>query len=195
MLKTVKLNDPMIAEIIGGQIMTRLSVKDEYEGVVEQGKVIIPKCILNDGTIAVNELPLEKLKALPDEKKITKEGDIVIKLSTPYDSAIITEETAGCIVPSFCAIIRCNDIEREYLQAFLSTDECKNQLKKQIAGALVTLLSVGKLGNIDVPYPNKALQKRIGEAYVRNQEKVSILKRIIELENKKNDAIFKELTR
>lgn len=194
MLNTVKLNDKRIATIIGGQIMTRLTAKEESgDPVVEERRIIIPKCILSDGTIDVNELPVEKLKAAADEKKITKVGDIVIKLSTPYDSAIVTEESAGCLVPSFCAIIRCNEISKEYLQAFLSTVGCKNQLKNQVAGAVMTILSVGKLGNIDIPDADQETQREIGKGYIQTQEKIAALKRIVELEAKRNDIIFKEL--
>ena len=190
----MKLNDKRISTIIGGQIMTRLIAKEEAgDSVVEERKIIVPKCILSDGTIDVKELPVEKLKAPADQKKITTAGDIVIKLSTPYDSAIVTEESAGCLVPSFCAIIRCNEINNNYLQAFLSTAGCKNQLKNQVAGAVMTILSVGKLGNVDVPYADKSTQEKIGQGYIQTQEKISALKRIVELEEKRNDIIFREL--
>ena len=127
MLNKVQLKDKNIATIVGGQIMTRITVKDDSaEAVAEERRVIIPKVILSDGTIDVTEIPVEKLKSVADENKLTRVGDIVIKLSTPYDSAIITEESAGCLIPSFCAIIRCNGINRDYLQAFLSTTNCKN---------------------------------------------------------------------
>lgn len=194
MLKTIKLNDKRVSTIIGGQIMTRLIAKEEAgDSVVEERKIIVPKCILSDGTIDVKELPVEKLKAPADQKKITIAGDIVIKLSTPYDSAIVTEEAAGCLVPSFCAIIRCNEINKNYLQAFLSTAGCKNQLKNQVAGAVMTILSVGKLGNVDVPDADKLTQEKIGRGYIQTQEKISALKRIVELEEKRNDIIFREL--
>jgi len=196
MLNTVKLNDKRISTIIGGQIMTRLTAKEESgDSVVEERRIMIPKCILSDGTIDVSELPVEKLKSPADEKKITRAGDIVIKLSTPYDSAIVTEDAAGCLVPSFCAIIRCNEVKKEYLQAFLSTTGCKNQLKNQVAGAIMTILSVGKLGNVDVPDADEETQIKIGQGYIQTQEKIAALKRIVELEAKRNDIIFKDLVK
>ena len=196
MLNKVQLKDKNIATIVGGQIMTRRTVKDDSaEAVAEERRVIIPKVILSDGTIDVTEIPVEKLKSVADENKLTRVGDIVIKLSTPYDSAIITEESAGCLIPSFCAIIRCNGINRDYLQAFLSTTNCKNQLKNQVAGAVMSILSVGKLGNVEIPFPDEAEQIRIGEGYIKTQEKLVALKRILELEAMKNDLIFKELAK
>ena len=94
-------------EIIGGQIMTRLAIKEgSEEEPVEIRKVVIPKCIHADGSIDVTEMPEESLRASPDPKRLTVPGDIVMKLSTPYDAAYVIEYTAGCIVPSFCAIIK-----------------------------------------------------------------------------------------
>ena len=40
------------------------------------------------------------------KKKFTKEGDVVVKLSTPYNATYVTKENEGLAVPSFCAIIR-----------------------------------------------------------------------------------------
>ena len=194
MLKKILLKDKSIATIVGGQIMTRVTVKnDANERIVEERHIITPKAILDDGTIDLNELPVEKLKVAADTNKLTVVGDIVIKLSTPYDSAIITEESVGCLIPSFCAIIRCNNINRNFLQAYLSTTNCKNQLKNQVAGTVMSILSVGKLGNLEIPVPDLEEQVKIGESYIRTQEKLCTLKRILELESLKNDLLFKEL--
>lgn len=192
MLKQVKLKDKSVATIIGGQLMTRIVAKDDSV-IAEERRVITPKAILSDGTIDIDEITIEKLKVTADPNKLTQVGDIVIKLSTPYDSAIVTEEAKDCLIPSFCAIIRCQDINREYLQAFLSTTFCKTQLKNQVAGSLVSILSVGKLGNIEIPLPDVDEQQRIGASYMQTQEKLCTLKRILELEVKRNDLIFKEL--
>ena len=57
----------------------------------------------------------------------------------------------------------------------------------------MSILSVGKLGNVEIPLPTDEEQQRIGEGYIKTQEKLVALKRILELEAMKNDLIFKEL--
>ena len=59
----------------------------------------------------------------------------------------------------------------------------------------MTILSVGKLGNVDVPDADESTQKEIGKGYIQTQEKIAALKRIVELEAKRNDIIFKELVK
>lgn len=183
-------------EITSGQIMTRLTAKDDESESIGTWKVVIPKAITSDGFISIEDMPEEKLKSEPPKDRITKVDDIVIKLSTPFDSAIVTEETAGCLVPSFCAIIRNNgNLNLDYLRAYLASKYCKEQLKSRVSGAVMSILSIGKIKSIDIPVPNLDEQKRIGERYRSVQEKIAIMNQIISLENKRNDVVFQELVK
>ena len=209
-MKIVKLGD--VIDIYSGQIMSRVKAdKPDSTGdnvITTNIKVIVPKAITSDGLISVDEIVEEKIivtdinikdKAtgeveyvLPvDNKRITALGDIVIKLSTPFDSATITEETVGCLIPSFCAIIRNRDIvDLDYLQAFLNSKLCKEQLKAKVVGAVMTILSIGKIKEIDIPIPAMEQQIAIGKRYKEAQLKIATLKKIVELEAKRNDIQF-----
>lgn len=183
-------------DITSGQIMTRVTAKDDTDSSVGTWKVVIPKAITSDGFISIEDMPEERLKAEPPVDRITRVGDIVIKLSTPFDSAIITEETAGCVVPSFCAIIRSNGILNiDYLRAYLASKYCKDQMKAKVAGAVMSILSIGKIKSIDIPVPSIEVQREIGERYKNVQEKILIMNQIISLENKRNDVVFQELVK
>lgn len=192
-MNTIKLQDAI--DIIGGQIMTRIVIgKDGNDETIETRRVLVPKCINADGSIDIAEAPKERLKSAPDPKKISSVGDIVMKLSPPYDAGIVTEESAECIIPSFCAIIKCPDtIDRNYLLAFFNSNACKEQLKAQVQGAVMTVLSVGKIKNVSMPLPDLEEQKSIGMRYMKTQRKLGILKQIIQLESKRNDIIFRDL--
>ena len=160
-MKMLKLGE--VVEIYSGQIMSRITVdsKTNEEGI--KARVIIPKSISQEGLIINDELPIEELKSMPDKNRITEVDDIVIKLSTPYDSATITEETVGCIVPSFCALLRnIKGVDKDYLQAFLSSKLCKEQLKSKVIGSVMTILSVGKIKDIEIPVPAIEEQEEIG---------------------------------
>ena len=184
-------------DIIGGQIMTRLAIKEgSGEDVVETRKVVIPKCIHADGSIDCTEMPEEALRAVPDPKRLTKSGDIVMKLSTPYDAALVEQDSAGCIVPSFCAIIKSSgQLNADYLLAFLNSSACKNQLKQQVAGSTMAMLSVGKIKSVMIPVPTEEEQRKIGENFLETQRKVSLLEQIIRLEQEKNDISFRDMVK
>ena len=182
--------------IYSGQIMTRITKKEDAgdNDFSREIKVIIPKCINADGTIDTNEIVTETIFMEPDPRRITEVGDIVIKLSTPYDAAIITEESSGCLVPSFCALIKDNHyLERYYLLGFLNSEECKRQIRKQVAGATVPLVSIGKIANIIIPVPEPDEIGKIGREYKETQEKLSMLRKMTTLLTQRNDAVFREL--
>ena len=123
-------------------------------------------------------------------------GDIILKLSTPYDAGIVDKYSDGAIVPSFCSIVKCPEtIEKQYLVAFLNSEFCKNQFKAQITGVGMSVLSVGKVRAVKMPVPDTAKQIEIGESFVKMQKKLTIIRRIAELEAKKNDAIFNEMVK
>jgi hypothetical protein len=127
MKKTIEQYETI--EVVGGQIMSRIVAKEEDAEFIRKVKVVVPKAITAEGFIMVEELIEEKIKSEPPVDRITREGDIVIKLSTPFDAAFITKETEGCVVPSFCAIIRNKGtLNIDYLRAFLASKECKDQL-------------------------------------------------------------------
>lgn len=180
-------------EITSGQIMTRITTKESGEPPIESRKVIVPKAITQDGYIDADELPVEDLKMLPDSKRLTEIDDIVIKLSTPFDSAVITEETTGCLVPSFCAIIRSKGtLDLNYIRAFLASNYCKEQLRAKVTGAVMSILSIGKIQTVNIPVPNMTEQIKIGLEYKKAQEKIQVMNKIIKLENKRNDIVFLE---
>ena len=187
-----RIGDYIDINVYSGQIMSRVVAGNETNAdTSKEFRVIVPKAINSDGTILASELSVEILKVIPDTNRITELGDIVIKLSTPYDSAIISEEFVGCVVPSFCAIIRNkSEIETEYLQAFLSSKLCKDQLRAKVIGAVMTILSVGKIKDIEMPVPEKGKREEIGAKYLSVQKKITTLKQIVELEAKRNDLVF-----
>lgn len=184
-------------EIISGQIMSRLVIKEDAgEEALEIRKVVIPKSIHADGHIDVSEMPEESLRSSPDPKRLTDQGDIVMKLSTPYDAARVDEDSIGCIVPSFCAIIKSTgELDPDYLLAFLNSAACKAQLKQQVAGATMAMLSVGKIKNVLIPVPSLERQQEIGSKFFETQRKVHLMEQIIQLEQKKNDIYFRDMVK
>lgn len=87
-------------------------------------------------------------------------------------------------VTSSSSIIRLN------LQAFLNSKLCKEQLKAKVVGAVMTILSIGKIKEIDIPIPAMEQQIAIGKRYKETQLKIATLKKIVELEAKRNDIQF-----
>lgn len=193
MVKKILISDISKININGGQITSRVEAKtdDEKTGTI---KILLPKAIAN-GKINRDDLGTLDVKTELDPKKITKCGDIVIKLSTPYDACIITKDDEGLLVPSFCAII--NDIpeelSREYLIAYLNSTSCFMQIKTLITGSTMAILSVGQIKKIQIPLPDKTTQEEIAKSYIQGVEKIKLLEKITKLEKEYIDSKFLEM--
>ena len=193
MLKKVLLKDIENLNIIGGQITSRIEAKLDSNKIGEI-KVLTPKAIQN-GSCNHKDLGLLNISQEADSKKVTKLGDIVIKLSTPYDACIIKEEDEGLLVPSFCAIINNipDYISKDYLLAFLNSKVYQNQIKNLLIGQNLPILSIGQIKKVELPLPSIDIQEDIGNTYKGTLNKIKLLEKIISLESEYLESRFYEL--
>ena len=172
-----------IADIISGQNMTRISVGTASEKVLRTVKVLIPKAIV-EGLVIENELGDAGITKEIDNEKCTKEGDIVIKLSSPYDSAMIDSGQTGIVIPSFCAAIRLKEstYNKLYLTAVLNTRAVREGLAARVAGSIRPMIRIADLKDLDLPIIPDADMEDIGKAFLLSGKKRYVLQEMISLE-------------
>mgnify|MGYP003559040138 CR=1 FL=1 len=188
----MKLKD--IAEDIITGVLTRRVVYDGEENnpSLPDGKILVPKAI-NDGLIDHSLLQSVKLDREVKDKFYTKMGDVIMKLSTPYDSCSIDrEEDEGLIVPSFSVIIRGigDEYNPYFIMAFLSSKYAWNQIERLRSGRVMTILSNESVAELEIPEFSEPEIKRISERYKNYLEFKRISSEIMELEKERNDVLF-----
>lgn len=190
-----------IFDITGGQITSRIEVKDDSAGY-NVAQVLIPKAIAN-GFVSTADLGTLKihdtLSNVVDSRRITAENDIVIKLSSPYDACLITKQDEGLLVPSFCACLRTKNnakiaCDLNYALAFLNSKYCQAQIKHSVAGSTIAIISVTLLRKLKMPLPIAGQQKAIADNYINSMKKLVIFQKMLSLEKEKNDSYFFEMT-
>ena len=188
----MKLKD--IADCIITGVLTRRVVYDgeDNDSSLKEGKILVPKAI-DDGLIDHSLLQRVKLDKEVKDKFYTKKGDVIMKLSTPYDSCFIDrEEDEGLIVPSFSLIIRGlkSDYDPYFIMAFLSSRYAWNQIERLRSGRTITILSNESVAELEVPEFKKLERERISERYKNYLEFKRMSSEIIELEKERNDVTF-----
>ncbi len=188
----MKLKD--IADCIITGVLTRRVVYDgeDNDSSLKEGKILVPKAI-DDGLIDHSLLQSVKLDKEVKDKFYTKKGDVIMKLSTPYDSCFIDrEEDEGLIVPSFSLIIRGlkSDYDPYFIMAFLSSRYAWNQIERLRSGRTITILSNESVAELEVPEFKKLERERISERYKNYLEFKRMSSEIIELEKERNDVMF-----
>lgn len=185
-IKLIDLLDEHNGRLISGQITRRITAK-EGQDYVTTAKVLLPKAMVN-GCVDHTLLVEEKLIANPDQERMTREGDIVIKLSTPYDSVIISKDDEGILVTSFCAIIRGLSKETSrYLTAYLNSSEFNNLAKASTSGSIVIVLALSFLKECFIPLPPRTEMIKLGDEYMRLLELKKAFDEVYSLSKKKID--------
>lgn len=192
MNKQVKLSDIKGLSFIGGQITSRIEADEKKnEKAIGTVKVIPPKAI-KAGKIEHEELYDVDYKTEFDEKKLTKAGDIVVKLSSPYDAAYVSEEDEGLLITSFCIIIRNTgkNVLSEYLATFCNTDIYLRQVMGMVSGARVPMLTIGKVKEAKIKLLPLEEQEQVAQYYKNLCEKEQIMEQIISLEKEKLNTVL-----
>ena len=180
-------------DIITGVLTRRVVYEGENnDPSIQEGKILVPKAI-NDGLIDHSLLQKVKLNREVKDKFYTKMGDVIMKLSTPYDSCTIDrEEDEGLIVPSFSVIIR--GIDEKYnpyfIMAFLSSKYAWNQIERLRSGRVMTILSNESVAELEIPEFSEPEIKRISERFKNYLKFKRLSSEIMELEKERNDVLF-----
>lgn len=192
MNKQVVLKDIKGLTFIGGQITSRIEADEKKSDPVIGTVQVVPPKAIKSGRIAHEELYDIDYKSEFDEKKLTKAGDIVLKLSSPYDAAYITEDDEGLLITSFCIIIRVKgkEMDPQYLTAFFNSNVYKNQVMNMVSGARVPMLTMGKIKDVKIKIFSSEEQQEVAEFYKNMTEKEATMARIIELEKEKLDSVL-----
>ena len=195
----MKLSD-IAGEIYTG-VLTRRVVFEEGElaamseaeiATLESARILVPKAIA-DGVIDHSQLQEVKLKKEVKEKFRTHQGDIIMKLSSPYDCCVIEkEEDENLIVPSFC--LRIGSIDEEYdpyfIMAFLTSASAWKQIEKTMMGRALSIISNESVSELMLPDMTPEQRHEAGYRYKKTLEFRRTAARIIRLEKERNDSLF-----
>lgn len=188
-IKIVKLGD--ISSITTGQVIKR---KEARPGDVDaiQYRILTLKSFDEDGYLVKEELDSFKASEKIESKYITSKGDIVVRLSMPFTSITIDEESEGILIPSLFVVIRinCNDILPSYLSLYLNSNKMKKQYIKEARGSAIQILKTSAFKEFEIMIPDMSIQEQavtLNELLMREKR---LLQLLIKENNKRNQIIF-----
>lgn len=190
----VKLGD-LCGLSMTGIILTRIQIKDETlvsEDEKAIGRVLVPKAIAN-GRVNQNDVAEYVIKKGSGQGRMTVVDDVVVKLTTPYECALITMEDEDLIVPSYCVILRDFDqkeVDLDYLVGYLNTDYAKQQLVSRVSAGYNSMIKMKDIHEIPIPMLPMEEQKHLGRLYRISTEKQMLLKDLLENEVKLADSLI-----
>ena len=180
--KTAKLND--LCTIKTGAPTSR--AKKIPEGIEPKNvKVLLPRA-MQCSAIIDEELATEAVGEVKDEY-FTREGDVIIKLSTPYNSVYIDKAHEGIMVTSFGMVLRRKadaELDMLYLSMFLNLPQTNAMLQAISTGQSVAMAMLKRqtVADIDVPLISVEKQKKLAELFQAVQERKNQYLHLIELD-------------
>lgn len=115
------------------------------------------------------------------QNKLTKKGDILIKLIYPNRVIYMDEDMEKLLVPSQMCLIRANEnkVNPHFLKWYLESDIGKQNLLLGTTGSIIPKISVASLKKIEIPNISIEKQNETAELIKLWGKEKKILKEII----------------
>lgn len=158
-------------------------------------KVLLPRA-MQDGRIIDEELATETVGEVKEDN-FTHEGDVVIKLSTPYDSVYIDKDHENIMVTSFGMILRKKpeaDLDMQYLSMYLNLPQTNSVLQAVSTGqsTAMAMLKRSAVADVDVPLLPIERQQMLASLFKAVQDRKHQYTQLIELDK---ELITTQMTR
>ena len=151
-----------MSEVQTGLVLVRKRAdakdKDVYTYRMLTLKSFEPRGWVNEGELDVF-FSKEKL----ENKYLTNEGDIIIRLTTPYTAICINDKQEGLVIPSNFAIIRLKEqiYIPEFVALFLNSEIIEKKFFKSSISTTIPLIKTKHLREMDISDIPLAVQQKL----------------------------------
>ncbi len=182
-MEKVKLAE--IADIISG-----LSYRRYLDDNGRNFDVIVQRSIKRDGKLS--DFDNLKLNGNIKERFFTRKGDVLMKMSYPYD--VVCVEDDGLVVSDRIAIIRLKEGFDPYFIAHMMTNaHIKKQLHELGSSQKLPHTSLKEIKELELIVPELATQEKYGELLNTINQKIIEDEKIVDYDRNLKEAILNDL--
>jgi len=148
-------------------------------------KLLTLKNISDDGEIDTSSIDTFDSNEILDERYLTKEGNILIRLNHPYTTVYIDKAQVGLLIPSYFAIIEIKDANYlpQYITWYLNTERIKHDLERAHAGSRIPTTNQNTLKQLSIDEINLSKQKVLIELYKLHRQEKQLYEQLIQEKN------------
>jgi restriction endonuclease S subunit len=97
-----------------------------------------------------------------NDKYLTQEGDVVVRLRSPSTAVYIDKEDEGLLITSLLAVIRVSDagLDAKYLAYYINSRFSQRLLQREIKGTAIPMLKTKDLEKLQITLSSLEEQKR-----------------------------------
>lgn len=185
-----------VAEVRTGLVLSRKKASDDMEVKFEY-KALNLRCVVSEGYLDLDDAEeyysTERLKS----EYLTRENDILVRLSSPYTVVRITDtKQCGYVIPSHFAIVRTDKSKAapEYLSWFLKRDAVRQKIMQNVSGSTAFgTISSGFIAGLkirDIPIDE---QKTLGNMLLLAEREQELLHKLSAAKALYSKAVVNEI--
>lgn len=187
----MKLGD--LCTVLTGAPMSRAKKLSDGETGTEV-KVLVGKA-MEDGRIVDDEIAHETVSKVKEDF-FTREGDVIVKATTPFDCVYVDKAHEGLLVTSFGMILRAEGdsaVNMRYLAVYLNQPRAREALQRLSVGAGIQMIKNKALAGFEVPVAPKSKQARLAELFENTQKRKEQCLRLIAAGDELLEAEFSRI--
>ncbi len=192
LVNILKLGD--IAEVSTGLVVKRKEAAS-LELAKKTYKMLTLKSFDSEGWLNESDLDSFNSSEFLEDKYLTGEGDVIVRLSAPYTAITVDSSHGGFLIPSLFAVIRLGAKEflSEFLALYLNSPQMKKEYTKSSSGSAIQTLKISDFKEFEIKLlPLEEQKKVIDVNSVLKREKYLLLK-LLEQNEIRNKEILKTL--
>ena len=158
-------------------------------------KALNLKSMNSHGYIESESLDPFYSKEILKEEYLTKPGDIIIRLTSPYTAILIDEDSKGIIFSSNFVKIETNPkkLLPEYLEWYLNSTKIKKSIDRQVSGTIIKGVNPGYYKNLNIKLIDIENQKKIAKISKMMKNEEYLLRKLIMKKEILNRALINEI--
>ena len=112
---------------------------------------------------------------------LTRNRDIVVRLTTPFTAVLIDESHEGIIIPSHFVVIRADTglILPEYLYWLLNTEKVRQEIQQNISSTIIGTVKPMSYASLNIELLTLEEQRQIGELYRLSKKELYLLDQLM----------------
>ena len=163
-----------ISDVRSGLVLSRKKAGGKSEYVYYALNL---RSIDASGYIDTGQLDLFNSKEELNEEYLTRKGDVIVRMSTPYTAVIIDESTENLVISSNFVLIRQNGrkILPEYLYWLLNTAKVKHRIYESATSNMLGSVNAKYISDFEVEPISLAQQRQIAELNTLAKREIKLL--------------------
>ena len=171
----MKLQD--FASVRSGLVLSR---KQSKEPTDYRYPLINLRCIQQEGNIDLHKADIYEAKESLKEEYLSRQGDIVVRLTAPYTAVLIDDTTSGMVISSNFVVIRIEDkrLLPEYLFWLLNTQKVRHKIYENTTSNMLGAIKAKFLMDFELVLLPIEVQQKIAQLNLLAKKESQLLKEL-----------------